>query len=81
MPNPVAFELKADHKDSFSGGSVTLRGGEHFDIAAALKQGNGRIVTDDERVIEPLLSYDALKRVPVEPARPVTTRPTTRGGE
>lgn len=73
MAQMVAFALKADYADAFTGGSVTLRGGEHYDVAAALKTGRGRIEIDDDRVIEALLSFEPLERVEVRPTRPTTT--------
>jgi hypothetical protein len=67
MATAVAFELKADYRDSFAGGSVTLRGrGEHVDLAELLDAGNGRIETDDQRLVEALVDAEALQRVPVE---------------
>lgn len=77
MATAVAFELKADYRDSFAGGSVTLRGrGEHVDLAELLKAGNGRIETDDQRLVEALLGVDVLQRV--EPGKKAPARPNDR---
>lgn len=44
----VAFELRADAKDKFSGGSVSLPQGRAFDVGEALTEGNGKIVLDPD---------------------------------
>lgn len=44
----AAFELRADVADDFAGGSVSLPGGEAFDVGAALEEGKGKIVLDPD---------------------------------
>jgi hypothetical protein len=44
-----AFELREDIDAELFGGSVTLSTARHYDVAAALAEGDGKIVTDDER--------------------------------
>lgn len=43
MQDLIAFEL-ADGYEDFSGGNVSLVGGEFFDVGKALEDGDGRIV-------------------------------------
>jgi hypothetical protein len=60
-----AFELREQHKpdgeEPFVGGSFALRDGTTFDLAEALEQGGGVIVTDDEAVIEHLRNSEVFK--------------------
>lgn len=61
-----AFRLKADLKESFSGGSVVCSPlGHTFDIGQALKD-NELIYTTNEFLGEQLARYPALSRVPDE---------------
>lgn len=60
-----AFELIESIDAELFGGSVTLGDGTSYDVAAALAEGNGIIVTDDERLIDALDAYVPLKRAVV----------------
>lgn len=42
----IAFELREDIREDFSGGTAALPGGKTFDLGEALEEGNGQIVLD-----------------------------------
>jgi hypothetical protein len=41
----IAFELRADVEE-FAGGTVSLPGGEAFNVGEALEEGSGKIIVD-----------------------------------
>lgn len=73
----VAYALRADYQDRFAGG-VLNAGGESFDVAAALKDGNGAILVDTttahgQTLADVLDGYPALKRTTVTAAQDAAT--------
>lgn len=58
----VTYELRADLEIRTFGGSLALADGTLFDLAVALQDGDGQIVTDDERLITALDGHEALVR-------------------
>ena len=66
----VTYELSSDYDAKTFGGNFALRSGELYDVAAELKKGSGRIVTDDEHLITALDAYEAVVRAPAsKPAK------------
>lgn len=65
MQTVRAFELIDSLDAELFGGSVTMPDGTSFDVGAALSEGGGIIVTDDETLITILDGYTALKRAAV----------------
>lgn len=67
----IAFEPVAE---KFSGGSVSLPGGEFFDVGKAVKDGGGKITLDpaakgeqgitDGRIADALSSFPGVKLAP-----------------
>lgn len=71
-----AFELKESHKDDTFAGSFALADGKTFDLAEALKKGEGVIATDDPQVIATLSDHEAFKTTTV-PERKSRSRAAT----
>ena len=83
----AAFALRAGVED-FSGGTVSLPGGEAFNVGEALDSGGGKIVLDpdpqsdsekereraarDSQIIEALSGYPALKNTTTGDSEPIT---------
>lgn len=65
MHTTRAYALRDGIDAETFGGSVTLRDGSTLDVASALVNGGGVIVSDDEHVNDTLDGYAPLKRVPV----------------
>lgn len=65
MQTVRAFELREGLDAETFGGSATLPDGTSLDLAAALAEGDGVIVTGDENTIVALDSHTALKRAAV----------------
>lgn len=62
-----AFSLKAQKGAALTGASVTLPGGEHFDVLAGLEAGGGRIETTDASVARQLRRCPVLKELRPSP--------------
>lgn len=65
MQHTRAYALRDGIDADLFGGSVTNRDGTTFDVAAALAEGGGQIVTDDPSLIDALDTYEPLKHVTV----------------
>ncbi len=62
LDSAVSFELRGDLDRRTFGGNLAKTDGTLFDLAVALEDGNGKITTDDERLITALTSHPALVR-------------------
>jgi hypothetical protein len=60
-----AYELREGVDPDLFGGSVTTPDGKSFDIGAALKEGNGVIVTNDDFLKAAFAAYEPLKSTTV----------------
>jgi hypothetical protein len=58
----VTYELSDEYDAKTFGGNFALRSGELYDVAAELKKGSGKIVTDDEHLITALDAYHGVVR-------------------
>lgn len=58
----VTYELRDDLDLRTFGGSLALADGSLFDLAVALSDGDGQIVTDNEQLITCLDSHEAVVR-------------------
>jgi hypothetical protein len=69
MPDSkVTFQLASDLDAKTFGGSLALRDGSAYDVAAELKAGGGKIVTEDEHLITALDAYHGTERATSSPA-------------
>jgi hypothetical protein len=62
MSDKITFVLAEEYDSKTFGGSFALRDGSLFDVAAALKDGSGKIQTDDEHLITALDVYHGVVR-------------------
>ena len=70
MAESVTYKLTGDYDAKTFGGNFALGDGTLYDVAKALKDGNGSITTSDESLITALDVYDAVDRA--APAKPTT---------
>jgi hypothetical protein len=64
----VTYQLASEFDAKTFGGSFALRDGSTYDVAKALKDGGGKIVTDDEHLITALDIYHGVQRAGSSPA-------------
>lgn len=62
MSDKVTFVLSSEYDAKTFGGNFALRNGQLFDVAAELKKGSGKIVTDDEYLVTALDYYEGVER-------------------
>lgn len=63
MPdNSVTFKLADGYDAKTFGGTLALRDGSTYDVAAEIKKGSGKITTADEYLITALDVYHGVER-------------------
>lgn len=70
MSDKITFVLASEYDSKTFGGSFALRDGSLYDVAAALKEGSGKIVTDDEHLITALDVYHGVERADAPKSAP-----------
>lgn len=73
---PIAYALRADYEDSYTGGLLAVGTDRTINVREELDTGGGRIVVDenDEQLLTVLDHYPALKRTTADSAPAAGTK-------